>query len=686
MHRRFRNSPVPLEPSTGPIRIAPSLRRKLDAFKMEKDGVANANDDNPRLRLIVFGETDNSMFLQHKVKVAMGRGLIRTQAELQAIHARILEEMSNETAVRVESIQKGIENVEGQILHTLNHSPVVVANLPIERIEQLLKGHPEIGYVAEDVRRERISFPTRQMAPRIGRTGGELGDDQAADHRRRRLKCDGLDRNHIHHFDKFYPDFNGASTFYGKVEGVPLGVAEAPSSHRDSAVDNEHVGFRSKANGPFRLAPPLGRLYNCIDADCKEVDDFEEADESEHATSVTGIIAGDTMDDQALDEYNRDDSVDTPDWKKAHTGVCPKCRITHYRTDGLDSSLASVLDATLACDEKHGHCPNIINFSAGALEDGCEGTGLGSRIGNSFFTAGKLLVTASGNSRHQVPVDKCSAVSPASAHAVLTVGSLGETGEIGEDGPCQGAEVAHFSSQGDFETDRTIVDVVAQGVYTSMLDAEGTFTAKGVGTSFAAPVVTGFLGVFSHWYLGSGIGTDVNDPGILMVATLLQTDFMSEQGRITHGFDRLWGGGVLKAQRFDDEHVAYPGGAAFGTVCIGEGDEVDIEVEEDNSGAFSLSAVLFWFDRRAERGLPWANVDLELNSKNGRCESKALLDNKERCRMKVKKRNSSIIRILGVRIPGTDAHCGKHKQLVYYAYSYQSDGSATKVQEGTVRG
>jgi len=203
-------------------------------------------------------------------------------------------------------------------------------------------------------------------------------------------------------------------------------------------------------------------------------------------------------------------------------------------------------------------------------------------------------------------------------------------------------------------------------------------------------------------YLGSGIGTDVNDPGILMVATLLQTDFMSEQGRITHGFDRytqvsvqtralcldlrLWGGGVLKAQRFDDEHVAYPGGAAFGTVCIGEGDEVDIEVEEDNSGAFSLSAVLFWFDRRAERGLPWANVDLELNSKNGRCESKALLDNKERCRMKVKKRNSSIIRILGVRIPGTDAHCGKHKQLVYYAYSYQSDGSATKVQEGTVRG
>jgi len=657
------------------MRVASSLQAKLNQFRQEhEDGKRSPSDEGHALKLLVFGgRTDTSMDVQHQLKRSMGRGEVRTMADLRDCKERIMDGRGNDTAMRVASIKYGIDRLKGKVLQSGEYTPIVVANLKIGKIEELLTAHPDIDFIAEDVKREIITpaTPTDEVAMSQDRRQLSAGKDDANGAPRRRLVCDGRHRNEIHHFDKFYPDYNGAGTYYGR-ENVPLGIAEVPFYISDSGVNNEHMGFRASAGGPFRFtAPKGGYLYNCIDEEkgCKEVKTYDEKDESEHATNVMGLAAGDAMNGQATSEYEEVDD----DWNKAHTGVCPKCSLCHYQTSGFDSSLAAALDATLACDKKHTQCPNIINFSAGGYEKDCLGTDGGSKVGNSFFKNGKLLIAASGNERDAVDAETCSAASPGMAHAVLTVGSLGGFEDLEEGTNCVGEEISYFSSEGDYETDRSIVDVVCQGLYTSMYDKDGKYLADGGGTSFASPVMAGYAALFSDWYLSSDFGKDVHDPGVMMVATLLQTNFKAGKDKfLDHGFDRLYGGGVLKAERFDK--LKEPAGVALGTMCVADGEEVDIEVGPLDEDVGKLTAVIFWFDPRAEKGQTWANLDLSCVDKSSNkavTESKAVLDNKERCT--IGGGTDATLRVRAVRVPGTDKQCGSKKQLVYYGYLYQSE-------------
>ncbi|MBN2797911.1 MAG: hypothetical protein JXX28_02075 [Deltaproteobacteria bacterium] len=94
------------------------------------------------------------------------------------------------------------------------------------------------------------------------------------------------------------------------------------------------------------------------------------------------------------------------------------------------------------------------------------------------------------------------------------------------------------------------------------------------GTSGAAPVVSGFAGLFRDWYRDTK-GTLIDAPGVLYANLLLMGD-RSTAGpdRRERGDDNLTGAGRLRGRRFDATGLDGPYYWGTGRVCVEDGETV----------------------------------------------------------------------------------------------------------------
>ncbi|WP_437625672.1 S8 family serine peptidase [Sorangium sp. So ce1151] len=184
-----------------------------------------------------------------------------------------------------------------------------------------------------------------------------------------------------------------------------------------------------------------------------------------------------------------------------------------------------------------------------------------SRDANDLYENGILLVKTAGNTGHSSASD-CTIGSPGSAIGVFTVGGHGNS-YYGTETNVRSGEVLSYTSRGGTSLsegkNRSIVDVTAYACRMNLFDMSLGYSAPACGTSISAPTVTAGAINFIDYYKDSHSNL-IGEPGMLYTHLLLMGDRQGESGKITHGYDHLWGAGRLKMRRLDAAGMDSPYG------------------------------------------------------------------------------------------------------------------------------
>lgn len=448
---------------------------------------------------------------------------------------------------------------------------------------------------------------------------------------------------------------------------VPFAVIEF-DDYRD-----EHFLFRDTSTNGARI---LSRT-TCTSASCTSLLNFPNPSTSvftnAHATIDLGIIMGDLRDGQ-------DPGQVTPVARVDRSGYAGEAWGHLYKTTASAGGMQRALDDVLTVAP----IVRVVNMSLSAYSDDpkCTGQTPLNRDLNDMFELGTLVFKSAGNSGHASASD-CTIGSPGAAIGAFTVGAHGNS-EIGTEGDVRGAKIFGSSARGgagDEGALRSIVDLTAFG-YRSLLPwiaANDSYLTIAGGTSFATPTVTAAAINFIDFYKRANNSNFVDNPGVLFANMLLMGDRQGESGKLSTGFDALFGAGRMKMRLATAAGMDAPALWKTGWACVGDGAVFTVPV---NSGAKlsaavnDFKAVLFWYDRRHETGAAIDDLDLELHTVGGTTPLKSSADqwdNKERVYHSAIGGQAVELRIVGYNVTADVEGCGNNSQLVYYAYFYEDD-------------
>lgn len=239
-------------------------------------------------------------------------------------------------------------------------------------------------------------------------------------------------------------------------------------------------------------------------------------------------------------------------------------------------------------------------------------------------------------------------------------------------------------------------------------------------TSGAAPVVTGAAMLFRQWYYRR-VSSDIDDPGLLYANLLLMGDTTvsgaigdldpnSLEARATTGvameartgFDRGWGSGKLQMRRYEPRGMGFPWGWGDGSVCVAQGEQVDVALAPGLSVASQdverLRVVAYSFDHtllrtsgpasnrdpstpmRVDVGLapaPGSSVDWIVRDGSGDNKKRVVLDRSRSVDGPMLDEllgGEPTLRFEGVRVPanaGRPEGCDVGKVKVHFAWFFE---------------
>ena len=315
-------------------------------------------------------------------------------------------------------------------------------------------------------------------------------------------------------------------------------------------------------------------------------------------------------------------------------------------------------------------------------DDQCLGESTLNLDANDLYENGQLLIAASGNTGH-ASTTNCTVLSPASSIGTFAVGAHGNsdmglesdvrTGVIYTPSPFGGASATEGKS-------RSIIDVTAYAGRRKLFDTGGTYLTYALGTSVAGPTVAGGALDYNDYFKTQNSGsTTIDQPGSMAVSLLLMGDRQSRVGgKLTFGFDPLWGAGRLKMRQGDVTGLDEPAIWKIGSACIEQGETFTVPI---NGGAAlsanvnDFKAVIYWYDRRHELGTAIDDLDLYLRttSLTDLESSASSTDEKERVYHGSIGGNAIQMDIVGYSITAVSEGCGANSMLVYWAYFYEDD-------------
>lgn len=419
--------------------------------------------------------------------------------------------------------------------------------------------------------------------------------------------------------------------------------------------DDSHVLFDDTAGGVSRVRG----MFQCDSPPCFEVSSFGDVDD--HAQAVSQIVAGDLMDGQDGNITQRIDQIH-------HTGMAPEARLWMYGDNAYMSDIVNALEHAVT----QFPAPSVANMSLGSTGDpSCEGRTSTSQAVNAAFESGLLVVKSAGNN-YNVGTD-CSVSEPAAAIGAFVVGAHGDS-HNGSARDVKTDPISDFSSRGP-ANGRSIVDLTSYGYRSGMADSSGGYTYDARGTSFAAPTVTGIALDLRDHYLAR-VGVLIEEPGILHTALLLLGDRQAQGGTLASGYDPEWGAGRVGVRRFDTEGLDWPYGYWFGMTCVGDGEEVSIDI---NGGApldadvDAFKAVAYWYDARHGTTGELDDIDLAVKQVGvgNLVSSISGSDEKERVYTSSAGGKAVELNLTGYRVSADSAGCGANSMLVYWAYYYE---------------
>ena len=453
-----------------------------------------------------------------------------------------------------------------------------------------------------------------------------------------------------HQIDQFLDaGFNGGAANVAGVTSWDITFAQIEGA----AADDEHVGFKENSGTATRIRTK----YDCTASGvCSEVTSFWP--EGDHPSAVAGIIFGDLRQGQ-------DPAVADTAERLDRTGMAPEARGYMFKAEPQDRVGAFDTMDSLGTPQVH-----VANMSAGAGHGACDGDTDLDEAANLLFESGTLLIKSAGNQKHDTSA--CTTNVPAAAVGVFTVGGVGNTSLESSEASLRGAPVYTASSRGN-SGGRTIVDLAASACRRLVFDSAGGYGGTGCGTSYATPTVTGAAIDFIDWYKTT-YSNYIDNPGVLFANLLLMGDRQDEDGnKLSSRYDDVVGAGHLRARRFDSTGLDGPWGWSTGSVCVGNGEMITVDVSGGilSTDVDTFLATAYWYDARHGTTGELDNVDLYLYGSGAYMRGSTSLDNKERVFTSSPGGKDLELRFYGRDVTADSAGCGSNRMRVYFAYYWE---------------
>ncbi|MDD9941919.1 MAG: S8 family serine peptidase [Myxococcales bacterium] len=668
MERRWRNADprdlMQAELAQGGRKIGESLQARLDTISppddAEKPGARDA--DAPMLEVAVRLARPDVESLTTQLQRAVGRGEVDTRDDLGAVRSRLLAQKRAHIARLQAPVAAAIRSQGGKV-ELLENMWGLNATLPARFV-------PELA-ARQDV--ARVDLHVRLQPDFAG--------------------IDGIDVANGSQITQYNAAGWDGERGLGTLDDVTVAVVET------CGIDDEHPGFTEpsapRLRGRFICEPDCQSLTGCSysGSGCCSCDNFDEAHElncSAHASNVAGLLLGDLTDNQDpnFPGFGTTDQRD-------RSGYANEARAYIY-----DVQPGEELGPTLIQAFSHmlGRIPepSIANLSGGpkpepvvdADDPFCLGQSVLSRAANDLYEDGILLIKSAGNEEHDVAND-CRLTSPAAAIGAFTVGAHTNFVDFQTAGESavRNDDIGYFSSRGGTDTEgagRSIIDITAYGCRNVLFDADGgyyTYTGDfgdyiPCGTSYSAPTVGALAVDLTDWWR-TNLDNAIEDPGLLYVNLLLMGDREGPSGEMDSGFDGLWGGGRLKARKWDAYGMDSPWYAEAYSVCVDHGETVEFPLNFGLPLPLDVDvakAVIYWYDRHHELGTAIDNIDLALvraDTGTPLRESNSITDNKERVFYEDPGGLPLRVEISGTSVTSDLSGCGFNSQRVYYAFFYE---------------
>nr|VFK61137.1 MAG: Subtilase family [Candidatus Kentron sp. TUN]VFK70091.1 MAG: Subtilase family [Candidatus Kentron sp. TUN] len=564
--------------------------------------------------------------LFHKMEKAAAEGKIRTKADHKRERERLLGERKSKIRDAKNSVLNAITGLGGEVLHNPKNLHSITARIPANAIDNLAN--------RRDVARIDLNLPDQDEVD---------GSHMIEGHQIKQFIDDGYDGG------------SGTDIVFAQIE--------------INGADDEHVGFRDGSGSSDRIKG----MYNCYSTDCTSTSNFTSSQESDHASSVAGIIFGDLRDGQ-------DTGVTSSSERIKRSGYAGEAHGWLYRA-GNSASTMHAFDNM--ADKTGTDKPAVVNMSAGNADadPDCLGRTDRSKAVNELFESGILLIKSAGNKQDDAPqppsVTDCRVTEPGSAIGAFTVASLGSNASSGDTDDVRDATISDFSSRGGTSPEggnRTIVDLAAYGCRTLLFDKNGGYGRSKCGTSYAAPTVTATAINHINFYK-EALGSLIDDPGVLFSNLLLMGDRQRDgsSSKMTSRFDNRYGAGALRARKLDTFGLDAPYGWSTGYTCIDDGEVHTITINNGNaisSDVEAFKAVIWWYDARHGDDGTLDDIDLFLKEGSTTLLSSTSYDNKERVFYDVGGKAVKL-EIEGYDVMADDAGCGTDSMRVYYTYLYE---------------
>jgi hypothetical protein len=460
----------------------------------------------------------------------------------------------------------------------------------------------------------------------------------------------------------FTGSIDGREVSYGtqmkQFDCAPIHYGNNKIGVFESGVTDSHVGLS-------------GRIATRRDCGFFYCDGVSNSDETLHATTTTGLIAGSLYDGQDPNVLNYTDRL-------AKSGYARLARIYSYALGGYRlGSYGNAVDEAIYSRIK------IANVSWGMepsdfSQHDCNGDWDNDVATNHMFEIGILPITSSGNDG--LVYGRCTVGVPGTALAAFTLGSHADAipSSFGSLYDVRSGAISNFSpSSYPTANHRGLIDLTAPGCRLwgfSNASSSSYNNQMSCGTSFSTPTFTAAASVFhdfyrnrySHW---------IQNPGTMFSTFLLMGDRQNSYNlKSKEGFDDRWGAGRLHMRRFTPQDMDSPWGYASQSICVRNGRTVTINLPENSlNGASFMKVAAFWYDRRNDDNGKLDDVDLyvQATTKTGAIFRRYSISNNDNREMvwfstqEVDTKYPIQIKIVGHRVSAKKEGCGDNATKVW---------------------
>ncbi len=463
------------------------------------------------------GDPDHVIEVRIKLKARFATSLQRKRAlayaslahaeqDLEEKRAKI-ETRKAEAAELQASVAESVQDLGGTVISGFWLTNTVAADLPLGAVERLA-AHPDV---------ERVSIPVEGIPASTTRWDGQDSRD-----------ADGLNWN-------IY-DANGYhGQAYRDVGGSYMRVAVF-----GGGFDADHPGFLDCVGCASRAV-----AWNCKGDPCV----VGMPTNSQHATKVAGIIAGNIMQGQ-IPGF-------TTDERKQRSGPNREGHIYLIAIDGDTSDAERAIQKAVDLDV------DVFVSSTDFQDSYCDGDN--DDLGLAVYQAqldGMVFVQAAGNTGSG---GTCRARGISEAPSAFSVGAL--AGNPISSSNYDSAGIWSSSSAGGMDatvggTNHSgalgLVNAVTVGQWYYWFNSSGGIsTSTVVGTSYAAPQVGGAAILLEDWFLANGY-SEIKIEGRLFAVLLAMADRYDGSTYRHRGYGNRWGAGRFQLRYFDDDDLAAP--------------------------------------------------------------------------------------------------------------------------------